>query len=187
MAANDLWELANTVLDVAELALDTLPAVTPHAEYGTLLGAPSRRFVAPGLPQFECCAGEVPGQLSVHVQSLGERAAGPIDPSGRGRLSVGRINASLLMLVVLRCVKQFGANGRGKPSVGDQNRDGWQALHDGWAVWNGLWRAQKEDGALADLCSGVVFRDASTLVPAGGCGGWVVAISPDMQGYDPFA
>lgn len=181
MAASDLWDLAEAVRDVAEAALDTLIDEGLH-------GAPSRRFVAPGLPQFECCKGEVPGQLSVHVQGLLERQTTPTDLIGNAaRVTVGRVPASAIVLTVLRCIKPTGPQGRGAPTPADLEEGARQVLFDGWAVWNGLWRAQRDGGALAERCDGVQFRDASTIVPQGGCGGWIVFVSPNMQGYDPFA
>lgn len=186
MAPSQLFDLCQTVLEYAALSLDSIPVDEPD-----LLGAPTRQFVAPGLPEIECCKPgngiAIQGQLSVHNQSLQEEPTNPLSPSlaiTQRPGKTGRVNSGSIVVIIARC-----------SPVGDIRRpptpDAWNAAArqtnaDAWAIWNGLWRAQSDEDAFAAFCDGVYFDPAQNLAPQGGCVGTVFVLRPIMQGYNPL-
>lgn len=182
--STDLYDLCQTVLEVAALSLDSIPVDDP-----TLLGAPTRQFVAPGLPEIECCQGQgaIQGQLSVHNQSLQEEATNPLSPTlaiSQRPSKTGRVNSGSIVIIVARC-SPIG-NLRKPPTPAAWSSAARQVTADSWAIWNGLWRAQRDEDAFAPFCDGVFFDPAQNMAPQGGCVGTVFVIRPIMQGYNPI-
>lgn len=183
MAGLDLFSLCETVLDYAVLSLDSLPEEDPD-----LLGAPTRRFVAPGLPEIECCgkSPSVQGQLSVHVEQFTEEVTSPITPTPgeNQRTQIGWLNKPVIIVMLARC-SPVGTL-RSPPTAEQWTASARQVQSDGWALWEGLHYAQRSDAAFAAVCDGMTFQPAQGLAPEGGCVGWVFPLLPILQGYNPL-
>lgn len=163
----DLNTLAQTFLTACIGALDTIPIAIPPLD-----GAPSRAFVAPGLPAADCCP-----QLTVHAQSLGEFYSSAPPP----KASDARINGVLLIATLFRCVPTLTESGD-PPSMNAQIAAGLQLDADGWALFNHLYE-QVRTGVLFEKCKPVVWEGFNALVPSGACGGWTVAVRVNLDGY----
>jgi hypothetical protein len=185
-ASTDLYDLCDVVLQVAADSLDTIPTDDPQ-----LVGAPTRQFVAPGLPEVECCGRgngiAVQGQLSVHNQTLQEEGTNPLSPPlavSQRPGKTGRVVSSTIVIMIARCSPT--GNMRTPPTVAQWQLSARQTNADAWAIWNGIWRAQRDYDAFAPWCDGVFFDPSSSLPPQGGCVGTVFVLRPVMQGYNPL-
>jgi hypothetical protein len=167
-----LWDEAQALLDVATAALDTLPD-----EDASLAGAPLRRYINDGLPSYDC-----PAMLTVHVSTIGEFPIGTIPP--QERVKWYRLNSVQFVLTCIRC-RPDALNQAQPAPVQFHNKAGRQHLADGWAIWNGVWRAINRE-QLFSKCDGVEIVGAVADDPNGGASGWVFRFSPIIGGYDPI-
>lgn len=164
--ATDLHALAVSFLDVCVDALDTLLALG-------LAGAPTRRFVSPGLPALDCC-----DQLAVHVEAVRESDTTPAGALTTGRrLTLGRVSEATLVATITRCVPSDHS-----PSAVLLDAAAAQTNADAWVLWNGVVHAVR-GGHFLTGCSSVTFDGATAMVPSGGCGGWTFRITPVLEGY----
>src|SRR5512138_2513465 len=163
----DLYDAATEFLNACIAALDTIPLSEP-----TLDGAPTRAFVVGGQPAADCCP-----QLTVHTPSLGEFYAAPIQP----KASFARINRVNYLATLFRCLPGPQANGD-PPEVADQEAAAEQISADGWALWNHIWNMVRA-GVLFSGCEPMV-ESMTELVPSGQCGGWILAVSASLDGYE---
>lgn len=163
----DLYDMAQDFLAACVDALDTIPGYEP-----TLDGAPDRAFVVGGQPAADCCP-----QLTVHTVSLGEFYAAPIQP----KASFARINRVNFLATLFRCLPGPQANGE-PPLVTDQEAAAEQISADGWALWNHVWNMVRA-GVLFNGCEPLV-ESMTALVPSGECGGWILAVSASLDGYE---
>lgn len=164
----DLHELASDLLAAAVEALDTVPTYAP-----ALGGAPGRSFVAPGPPALDCC-----DQLTVYVGPISEGSTAP----GTPKASLNWINRVQLVLTIARCVPVQDASGN-PPSTAAQEESAEQINADKWAIWNHLHNLIA-DGELFDRCCDVIWGNLNPLIPSGGCGGSVLAITVCFDGYE---
>jgi hypothetical protein len=164
---NGLYELAGLFLDVCEDALST-----------TVGGTPTRSYVAPARPAFDCCP-----FLSVHVANITEETTSPVAPpaaTGR-RTEFGRLNLVGLVATIVRCAPEVDEQGLGIVSSIESVAQTVQ--QDAWALWCGLAHAiQCEE--FSDLCS-VVHVDRGVSIPEqGGCVGWEFQIRVQLEGIE---
>lgn len=172
----DLFELARDLLNAAVEALDTIP------DYDvSLSGAPSRRYVSPGVPARDC-----PEQLTVHVSQIAEAAT---DPSGLGAGQRARLEARLnhvtLVLGVTRCIP-VGTQAKTTyvpPEESELENAARQINADGWALWNHLWNRVRQ-GLLFETCKGVFWTGARIISPEGGSAGWTFTFTVTLDGYE---
>ena len=68
------------------------------------------------------------------------------------------------------------------PTPGEVNATSEQILADGWALWNHLHNA-KSSGVLRSLCEEMYFSGLIAVPPSGGCGGWVLPVRVQLEGY----
>lgn len=167
-----LWDDAQALLDVATASLDSLPV-----EDSALAGAPLRRFISDGQPAYDC-----PAMLSVHVATLGEYPT-PVSPT-LARVSHNRINSVQYVLTCIRCRPDVLQKPDPAPTWA-LNKAARQHLADGWALWNGVWRAIVNE-QLFVKCDGVEVVGAVADDPNGGASGWVFRVEPITGGYDPI-
>ncbi len=160
-----LYELAQEVLDVAEVCLAT-----------TASGVPPLSYVSPAAPAFDCC-----DALIVSVNALSEESTSPqLNAADLGqRARFGRINLANLAVVALRCAPEMGANG--EVVIADIEAVTSQVLEDGWALWNGFYNAIK-DGSFEGLCSDVHFDSGRAVAESGGCVGWTFIFRAQIDG-----
>ena len=167
----DAHDLAVDLLAACVEALDTIPDFEPG-----FVGAPARRFVSPGKPAYDCCDGVEHGQLTVHIQPVLE---GPHQKPTNSY--VGRINRVRLNITSLRCIPM--QQGGDPPVPADQTAIAAQLNRDGWAIWNHLYNLQREQ-LLFDQCGEVIWGQLTAVDASGLCGGWTLAITVSLDGYE---
>lgn len=168
MSALDAHEIAETIRDVVAAALDEIPSFDD-----TLLGAPERQLVTPGLPVDDCCE-----QLAVHIEPLSALA-------GRDNRNVGWMLTARYVITLGRCVPQPTVS-KGKttlPPVEDLEASSRQINADGWALHNALHGAVLS-GYLGDRCGKAAFGPVTPRDPSGGCGGWTAEVTLTVDGYE---
>lgn len=169
MAAGDLHDLATAVLEAAQTLLAT-----------TAGGPAGDAFVCHGDPALDCC-----DQLTVNVIGIGEAATGPVTALGPGQRhrAPGRVNLTALNVTMTRCYPVLDDDAN-IPAGAEQQAATAVLNEDGWALWNGLYRARDQ---LFTGCDSVFFDGLTPLPPSGGCAGWVFQIRFELAGYDPGA
>lgn len=170
----DLHALAVELLDASIESLDTIPTFAP-----ALGGAPERSFVSPGIPVWDCCE-----QLTVHVTNVLDADTSPGGLASGRRNVHGKLNHVGFNITVTRCVPTFGATPMDElPLIEDMQAAAEQINADGWALWNHLYNMWRE-GSLFDTCQEVFFDGITAVAPSGGCGGWLMAIRVQLDGYE---
>lgn len=175
-APTDLYDMAAEVLAACVAALDTLTAVDG------LEGAPARRYVAPGLPAFDCC-----DELTVRVALIGQGGV-PGVTAGREH-SIGRQNLATLIATVTRCTPTGSGTGKSykPPTEAALEANARQVLADGWVLWNHLSQQIASDTLLGGRCSVAHWDGGRPLDPQGGCAGWIFQLRPEIDGYTETA
>lgn len=167
--ATDLYALAGEYLFAVRDALNA-----------TAAGAPSRGFVSPGSPAWDCC-----DQLTVHVSGPAmaptSPGAGALSDAHRFNLS-GYVNLVTLVATILRCVPTVDDDG-GFPSPAASDAAAQVILSDLWAVWNHLANAKADGTLFGGTCREMVWAPAVALNPQGGCGGWEITTVVQLDGY----
>lgn len=167
----DLQAAAQELLDASVDALNTLPGFDP-----TLLGAPSRSFVAFGSPVLDCC-----DQLTVFVPQVLDAPTAP-GGLGAGRKVAAKINHVFLIVTISRCYPVPDDKGN-PPPVADLVTASEQLNADGWALWNHLYSLWTAD-LLFTFCGEVFWDFLRPLGPSGGCAGWDMGVHISLGGYD---
>lgn len=171
----DLYELADELLSFAADALDTIPILVPGLE-----GAPARQIVYWGLPVDDC------DQIVVYVPTIGEADTTPGGLGAAVRPRVGRIDHVTINIRVIRCCLPMGTESSmgdiSPPTPAQINATSQQILADGWALWNHIHNA-KSSGVLRSLCDEMYFSGLIAVPPSGGCGGWVLPVRVQLDGY----
>jgi len=172
----DLHALSLELLDAVEEALDTIPVYEPE-----LAGSPSRSFVSPGQPAFDCC-----DQLAVQPRAVGEAPTSPGGLAQGRRFIKGSINHVAYSIWISRCIPSIVESGSGNVSIptAEALEDSSAQLEaDVWAIWNHLPRLAAADAFLT-LCGELFMDAAQSLLPQGGCGGWEIQVRIRLDGYD---
>jgi hypothetical protein len=171
----DLHELGVEFRDAMVEALATIPFDDP-----TLLGAPSRAYVSPGLPVFDC-----PEMLAVHLTPILELEASPIGLAAAKRVRLAHITYVRVTGTIIRCVPTGMNEKTGNyvvPGTVELETAAKQIHADAWALWNHLWNLIHA-GELLPRCSGVIFEGMTQVIPMGGSAGWEIRIRAQLDGY----
>jgi len=163
----DLQALLQEFLDACIDALDTVPDFAPG-----LGGAPERRYISPGQSADDCCP-----QLTVWAQSVIESPRTPGAATGKSAIT-GQINTINVIARIIRCVETKGD----PPPVASLAASAEQINADGWALWNSLYNDVRA-GTLFSMCSEVFWDGLRSITPSGGCGGWVLSLRVELDGY----
>lgn len=169
VGATDLYQLAGEYLFAVRDALNT-----------TVKQAPSRGFVSPGAPAWDCC-----DQLTVHVVSpqLAPTSPGVGALSDQRRFNLGDyVNYITLTATILRCVPTLDDDGN-LPTVTAMDAAAQTILSDLWAVWNVLSQAKAAGTLFAGRCREMTFTPAVSQNPQGGCGGWEISAIVQLDSY----
>lgn len=160
-----LYDLAVTVLGVAETCLAT-----------TTAGVPDLAYVAPASPVFDCCPA-----LIVSVPQLGEESTSPqstaMDTGQKSRF--GRVNLATLYVTALRCDAQMKTDG--SVTTSEVQAAAKEVLEDGWALWCGFYHAII-NGTFEGKCSDVHFDIGRSISEQGGCVGWTFVFRSMLEG-----
>lgn len=164
---------ARAALPDERFTVQTVSSVEPYGEEMTydITVEGAENFIADGLVVHNC------PQLTVHTTSLGEFYSAPIQP----KASFARINRVNFMATLFRCLPGPTASGD-PPTVADQEAAAEQISADGWALWNHIWNMVRA-GVLFSGCEPLV-ESMTALTPSGECGGWILAVSVSLDGYE---
>lgn len=176
--ARDLYALADELLAACVEALDTIPTFAPG-----LGGSPERSYVSPGEPAADCCD---PGQLTVHIVQGQEMPTEPLGlPVQKRAAHHIRLNTINLLVTIFRCVPgPDDSKLTVEPPTPEALEGAAEQLNaDIWALWNHLFNMIGA-GELLTRCSSVNMEGFRSLPPSGGCGGWVLAITAKLDGYE---
>lgn len=171
----DLFALADEFLNHCADALDTIAADDP-----TLQGAPDRQLVSPGQPVFDCC-----DQLAVEITLTQDADTQPLGLAAGKRATFGRIPLVTLAGWATRCIPSIVDTPTGGiiiPTAEELHESGRQLAADAWSLYNHLFNVQ-QSGQFRTLCSEVFFVGVTPVLPSGGCGGNVVTIRAQLDGY----
>src|SRR5262245_32973064 len=167
----DLYDQSAQLLQASIDCLNTIPSSVPG-----LLGAPERAFVVLGQPTLDCC-----DQLTVDAQPTLEAATQPLElGAGTRHQQQFRKNYVGFRVTVTRCIPWGDEE---IPTAEQQDAAAQQSYADGWALWNLLWNMARA-GEIFTICGGVYFDRLTPLSPSGGCGGMILNIRGEMQGYE---
>ena len=161
-----LTDLADAFLTVCETALAT-----------TASGIPDPSYVYPTEPVIDCCP-----SLIVWVSGLSEESTSPLSPAAASghRAAFGRVNLVGLVVWALRCAPE--ENKDGSVDLLEIGRAAVEVQEDGWALWNGIYRALI-DGTFEGLCNTVHFDRAVPMREQGGCVGWEFRLRAELDGF----
>ena len=175
LGATDLQDLAQSLLDAAVEALDTIPDYD-----ATLEGAPDRQFISPGIPVDDC------DQIAVYTAPIIEGPTAPLlMGAGTRHRQDFRVNQVGLFVRVTRCcLPQPAAVGAGiGPPAADLTAAAAQLNADIWALWNHVWNLARA-GDVFTLCGEVFFDGLTAFPPSGQCGGCVLSLRVSLEGYE---
>lgn len=161
-----LGEYADEVLGVAELALATTDA-----------GTPDRSYVTAWTPALDCCPA-----LICQVLPLREAPTSPLSPAEETalRTKFGSVVLATYVIWAIRCAAEPFGN-EGLPRVEDITVVAHQVMQDGWALWNGIRKAQ-QTGNLFDGCLGMHMDGAVSIPEQGGCVGVTLTLRASIAG-----
>lgn len=173
--ATDLHSFAEELLAASVEALDTIPLASPG-----LAGAPERTYVSPGRPAFDNCCDQG-GQLTVNYALVTPRQTVNVVAG-----TVGRVAAMIPLvqfnITIVRCIPTASGAWGEAPTAQALDDAAAQTDADAWALWNHLYNLVLADQLLS-MCQEVFFDGLRALDPSGGCGGSVMAIRAQVDGY----
>ncbi len=177
--ATDLHSFAEELRIASIEALDTLPLISSG-----LAGAPARTFVSSGRPAFDNCCGDntdVGGQLSVNYALVTPKQTNPVVQGTTGRIQ-GMVNLVQFNIWIIRCIPTASGPYAEPPAAIDIDDAATQTDADAWALWNHLYNLVVADQLLS-MCQEVFFDGLRALDPSGGCGGSVLSLRAQVDGY----
>lgn len=168
-----------------DLAADFLTAVA-EAMATTEAGGPARQFVSLGAPLWETgCA-----QASVQVLTLTEESTRDLSPAMQTGLrhARGRVNLVGFVAYAVRCVTVSEGNQNVYQPQSDAtlSAEAKAAYEDGWAIWNYVTEAIRQDVLFGGPCGDVHFDLGVPFNPQGGLAGWQFTIRAELNGYRPM-
>lgn len=172
--AESLYDVAHELLVKAAAILDTTPA-----------GAPTIQFVSHAPPPYDCC-----DTLAVHVGVVEYRTLrrGALSGTGAPDPRVPVMPQVPLTITALRCQTAVPTGGIqiDLPTAAQINADAQVVARDGWALFNGIGNAYRDGTLFEGFPCRVADVDAlMPVAPEGGCLGWLLMVSVDLDGYTP--
>lgn len=170
MAPLDLFDAADELLGAAATALAT-----------TSGGSPGSRYVSAGQPVYDCC-----DLLTVHMQESNE-----LSMREAGRQEMPRLLPAVPMVTLvvtsLRCYPIVeGGVTIGVPAAEAMHKASRLIYEDGWTLLNYLRALARADGLFADRpCRPLVIGPLRPAPTQGGCGGSIVLVQVEVDGYAP--
>lgn len=174
----------STVASVHEAAATLLNLIAELM--GTTVGGdPAMAYLSPGLPSFDFAC----DQACVWNSSIGEEQTSPLTPfpAPGYRPRSGWQNLVSLSAFSGRCIHVGKTTHAGytPPSGSALSGDAVKVMEDGWAVWEGLHYAIRDDGLFGGTCMNIKFQSMSPITPQGALAGWVAVVQFELGGYDP--
>jgi len=174
--------VASTDDSLSTVASDLLGAAVE------ILDWTARAVVTIGVPAYDCCP-----MLAVWVQRVEEAAVGPVAPSSGDSASriphrLGRVIQVTLQIEVIGCVPEANLSGSKliPPTVARLNASSVESYAWGWRLRNGLAQKLRDGDLFGGSCT---FKDlgiTQPITPEGGCGGWILPVVVQLDGYDPL-
>lgn len=171
--SDDLYALSVEYLTACLTALADTPA-----------GPPSRYYISPGPPAWDCC-----DQLTVHTTGPATADTFPLQPMlapGHRAQNQGKVNLIGVVATILRCAPMLGEDGT-LPDPIAFNTCSRQTCADMWAIWNHVSRAVRAKTLFTSTSDQreVFFDPAVAQIQQGGCAGWGIGIRVALDGYVP--
>ena len=170
--STSLYALAHELL----LRCATLLAATPN-------GAPDDQYVSHGPPAFDCC-----NLLAVHAGVIGYAPLSRAPEGGKLDPRVPVVPRVPLVVTVVRCatgLPEAGIEARGADPA-KLDADAQVTYSDGWTLMNGLYNAYKANTLFPGFpCRVADLDSAQALPPGGGCIGWTIVLTVDLDGFTP--
>jgi len=169
---DDLYLLCAELLDASSSALALSRG-----------GTPSRAYVSPGPPAFDCVAG---GQLTVHAGGpiIAETLPlqPPLQPAHRVELGL-QLNLVQMTVTVIRCAVLPQGQTQRLPDTGLLSQVAAITMADVWAIWN--WVAtHKRNQTLFPPKERELYMDpAYVLQTQGGAAGWQIPFRVQLNGF----
>jgi hypothetical protein len=170
----------STVASLHELASD-LQTACETVLATTVGGPPAIASFSPGLPALDRQC----DQLWVYATSPTVIGSGPVTPGASMRYAV--LTRVGLAATIARCVPVAAeVNGSYRvPSAAQLTAAARKVMEDAWGLWNGvvtrIFAGELFEG---HPCQGVSFDSLTPLDPQGGFGGWTLALSIELDGYE---
>lgn len=146
----------------------------------TVDGAPTRAFVSPGPPSWDCCP-----QLSVHAGGPVVADTAPLQPqlAPMHRTADGvMVDVILMTATVLRCDATMDAPEL-MPDPASITAVAAQTNSDVWAIWNYIANAKRLLVLWPPKEREFAFDPAIAQKQEGGCCGWEIPIRVQLSGY----
>lgn len=167
----DLNAMAQEWLAVCSAALATTPG-----------GAPTRAFISPGPPAWDCA-----NQLSIHIGGPAAADTYPLMPvlqPGHRIAILSQLDLITLTATILRCAPLPDQRGN-PPTVSQIDAVAVIVNADLWAIWN-FTRFGKATNTLFGPKERELFMEpAVALNQMGGISGWQFSIRVQLDGYRP--
>lgn len=171
-----------TVQGVAQLAHELL-AASETALATTIGGTPEITYLSPGLPALDRGC----DTLAVWAALVTDEQTAPLTPLPQvgQRRRVAWLNIVTLNALVARCVRVGYSTQRGYsyPTSEQLTEDAEKVMEDGWALWNGISLAVRDDGLFGGVCQDIKLPTLSALTPQGAMAGWVLTVQVELPGY----
>lgn len=176
MAQGDLYDAANEILATCIAALNWT----------------ERAYVSNGPPAYDCCP-----QLTVHATGFNRDMAPAAQPaatfgapsiSAAKRTRRGSMNAAGFAVTVLECAPTITGKTKivfPEPDAIDLSSE--KMMGDAWLLWNYLQSRLRDESLFGGACRPVDIGPAVPLTDQGGCGGWVIQMSVQIDGYTAAA
>jgi hypothetical protein len=165
-----------STIDTLSAYADDLLVVAENVLVDTDEGTPSLSYVTAAAPAFDCCPA-----LMLHISRLAEAPTSPSAPAEATakRVTMGSIILVSYEIIIIRCAANPDATGT--PNVAEQTAVAHQVQQDGWALWNGLRHAVKNN-EIFETCLGVHFDGGLPVREQGACVGWTFTIRASVPG-----
>lgn len=169
--ATDLYDICYLLLEACYNALERTPT-----------GSPSRVYVSPGVPPWDC------EQLTVHAGGPAEGDTAPLQPPLQPghRVPDGReVRLVSVTATILRCAPTTQTNGQVPvfPKATALDACAQIILSDCWAIWNHLATLKRDDALFGPKTREFYFDPAIALSAAGGFVGWELPFRVQLGGY----
>lgn len=172
MAAAALHEAAQEFLDACEAILAT-----------TVGGPVARAFLSPGLPVFDSACDSV----SVFAQGITDEQTSPLAPIPQvgQRRRLAWQNLATLSAQAVRCISVGGntTGGYRAPKAEVMTADAQKVMEDGWALWNGISTAIRDEALFGGTCNDIKLLSMTPMLPSGQIAGWTLTVQFQLAGY----
>lgn len=174
--------MLGTVDGIAQTAQALLDAAF-EAVSDTVGGEPSVSYLSPGLPALDRGC----DTLAVWSSLIADEQTQPLTPLPQlgQRRRIAWLNIVTYNVQIARCIRvgRETQGGYSVPTVEQMTTDAEKVMQDGWALWNGISQAVRDDALFGGPCQDVKFPTMAAMTPQGAMAGWVLTVQAELAGY----